>query len=147
VAELTTDLIKRLDRFIALARDVLERYAGLSELASAIFKQQQAADAINREFNEEVSHQLEDIERLFLLERTGNENSREAKRIKGKIQNRHDDKQLKELLVEQTKNRDAVLLKIAQHGGRMDAPIRYTRQLEELEASIEHIQEELDDID
>lgn len=145
--ELKPDDINQIRRLIALARDILQRYAELAEAVNHIIKQQQANDAISREFYEEVSRQLEDIERLFLLERTGNEDSREGKRIRGKFQKREDDKQLRELLKEQTKNYLAIKLKISKYGGETEAPLRLIKQLEELEASIEHIKTELGELD
>lgn len=128
-------------------RDMLQKHADLMEETRGILDKVNIFDGILREFIEESSRQLGDIERLMLLERTGNEDSREAERVRGRMQKRQDDKVLRELLEQETLNRDKLLLKVAKYGGDMSAPLFLMNQLDKVNENIERIKEELGIVD
>jgi hypothetical protein len=128
-------------------RDMLQKHADLMEQSEAIISRLDAFEGTLREFIEESGKQFSDIERLMLLEKTGNEESREASRVKGRMQKRQDDEQLRQLLKETYQSLGEVLIQIARHGGDIDAPVKLIRQREELEAAVERIKDELGILD
>lgn len=129
MAELTPDLIKRLDRFIALARDVLERYARLAEeYDSNRLSLEESRELLTEHFEENarwadnLSKRMDRQERYVILKGMGG-GGRETIQIEQVVAREHIDRALREELVVQQelilqyqKNADKVKLKIAKFG-------------------------------
>ena len=123
------------------------------ERCNDVLQRQDANEAIQREFIEEASRQLEDIQQYLLLERTDNLDTAKGQRVKGRIQRRVDNKELKEMLADQQKLLDAhyknkirLQLQIAQQGGEHGAEVRLITALERTEKNIADTQNAIDRI-
>ena len=101
---LTPDDLSQIRRLIAVTRDVIERYAHLAEVSSGTFDRLNALDGYIREFFEDFSQRLDDIETLLLLEKTGNDKSIKAKVVRERLQTTQNKKSLKRMLTQENRN-------------------------------------------
>lgn len=138
---LTPDDISQVKRLIALTRDLVERYAHLAEVSAGVFDRLNALEGYIREFFEEASQRLDDIETLLLLERTGHGKSAKAKAVRERMQTTQDRESLKRMLNQQTKNLNRLREKQAWYGGT--APLDLLNQIDDVEESIRRIEKEL----
>lgn len=146
MTELSQDLISEIKKLTRWHRDLLTQYKDLAERVETSLDKQDALAEVLREWTEEASRSLDDIEKLLLLERTGNQQTPQADRVKGRIQTRQDKKYLQEELAIQWKNLNRKNQQAAQYGTRMNWPTHIANEIEALEAEVNRLQQELEDL-
>lgn len=141
---LTPDDINQIRRLISIHRALLERDARRGEVLDGVELRLEAMTAIMQELITEVSKLANDqqrIEALLLLERTGHGESDRAGAIRQEIQQEHDDIHLRKLLLQQQRNLERLKEREARYGG--NAPLDLLNQIEEVQAAIDKIKNEL----
>jgi vacuolar-type H+-ATPase catalytic subunit A/Vma1 len=139
------NLIMENRRLFAIARDLISRYASLSEDARASIQNQQALEEILREAFEVQADQLSDIETYILAIATNTQQSRKATKATDSIQRRQDMAQLRKLLTAESENRNRIMLQIAKQGGEATASVSLISRLEKVEENISRIEAELNE--
>jgi len=138
---LTPDDLSQIRRLIAVTRDVIERYAHLAEVSSGTFDRLNALDGYIREFFEDFSQRLDDIETLLLLEKTGNDKSIKAKVVRERLQTTQNKKSLKRMLTQENRNLNRAREQQAMYGGM--APLELQNRIGAIEENIRQIEVEL----
>lgn len=138
------NLIMENRRLFALIRDLISRYASLSEDTRATIQNQQALEEILREAFEVQADQLSDIETYILAIATNTQQSRKATKATDSIQRRQDMAQLRKLLTAESENRNRIMLQIAKQGGEATASVSLISRLEKVEENIGRIEAELE---
>jgi len=155
-------------KLISLNRDIVARYADLSEQARAIFDRLLSFEDRYEEYSGGLIREMDDltdavkrIERLVILDKAGLSQTTEAKTIRHNIQADQDRDYLTAELATQQKllqTRHKTLSKLnqqaAQYGGYDFAPIELQNRIEttqldveQSKAAIEHIKAELRGMD
>lgn len=138
---LTPDDLSQIRRLIAVTRDVIERYAHLAEVSSGTFDRLNALDGYIREFFEDFSQRLDDIETLLLLEKTGNDKSIKAKVVRERLQTTQNRESLKRMLTQENRNLNRAREQQAMYGGM--APLELQNRIGAIEENIRQIEVEL----
>jgi len=138
---LTPDDLSQIRRLIAVTRDVIERYAHLAEVSSGTFDRLNALDGYIREFFEDFSQRLDDIETLLLLEKTGNDKSIKAKVVRERLQTTQNKESLKRMLTQENRNLNRAREQQAMYGGM--APLELQNRIGAIEENIRQIEVEL----
>lgn len=137
-------LIAENRRLFALIRDLISRYASLSEDTRATIQNQQVLEDTLRDAFESMSEQLTDIETYILAIATNTQQSRKATKAVDSIQHRQDVAQLRKLLTVENENRNRIMLQIAKQGGEATASVSLLGRLEKVEENIARIESELE---
>lgn len=138
-------------KLISLNRDIIQRYADLSEQARAIFDRLMSFEDRYEEYSGGLIREMDDltdavkrIERLVILDKAGLSQSTEAVKIRTDIQaDQERDYLTTELITQQkllqTRNKtlSKQLSQAAQYGSRDFAPIELQAKIEATEADIE----------
>lgn len=138
------NLIMENRRLFALIRDLIQRYASLSEDTRATIQNQQTLEDALRDAVESMSEQLTDIETYILAIATSTQESHKATKAVDSIQHRQDVAQLKKLLSAESENRNRIMLQIAKQGGEATASVSLLGRLEKVEENIGRIEAELE---
>ena len=146
MTELTQDLVNEIKKLTGWHRDLLTQYKDLAERVEATLTNQDALAEILREWTEEASRSLDDIEKLLLLERTGNERSTQAIRVKDRMQTRQDRKYLEEELEIQQRNLARKKKQVALRGGSINVTTELANEIEDLEEAVTRLNAQLEDL-
>lgn len=151
-------------KLISLNRDIVARYADLSEQARAIFDRLMSFEDRYEEYSGGLIREMDDltdavkrIERLVILDKTGLSHTTEAVKIRADIQADQERDYLttelitqQKLLLTRNKTLSKQLSQAAQYGSRDFAPVELQTRIEATEAdiadsksTIEHIRKEL----
>jgi DNA repair ATPase RecN len=142
------DLIRQINKFVGVANSVMERYANVAEQVSGIQVQLLALEGALRDHFDEagrrdnnLAKQVERLERLEILDRTGNAYSIDAQQIRKEIKTEHTDNVLRQELAQQIKNLEYVRLKMAKFG--VNIPVDLINEAEAYTEQIDRIRKEL----
>lgn len=146
---LSPDEFKLLRRFIATANAIMERYADLAERVSGADTKQQLLedrlteqlDGITQEINE-LTEAVKRLERLEILERTGNVNSTEGKAIRRRIADEHHDDYLRQEVIQHVRNLEKLKLRAAKYGAH-NVPLNLQNEIDDTEEILARLQAEL----
>ena len=146
------DLVRQVRNLVIVTTSVVERYArSFEELDFIRLMLEEQRETIRDHF-EEVGRQtdkmldrMERIERLEILDRTGNITSREAQRIKEDVASEAHQRALRRELAQQTKNLDNARNRAAKYGV-LDVPTRIINEIESYEERIVVLKQELEDV-
>lgn len=146
---LSPDEFKLLRRFIATANAIMERYADLAERVSGTDTKQQLLDdrlteqleGITQELNE-LTEAVKRLERLEILERTGNINSTEGRAIRRRIADEHHDDYLRQEVIQHVKNLERLKLRAAKYGPH-NAPLDLQNEIDDTEEILTRLRTEL----
>lgn len=143
------DLINQVKRLIGTTNAVIERYArGFEELDGIRLNLEEIRVVLNELVEEhsrwadKISERLDRLERLEILDRTGNMSLPEARRIKQDVADENHLRALRQELAQQVRNLDKANQKAAKYG--MDIPVKLANEIEMFEERIKALREELD---
>jgi hypothetical protein len=143
------DLIRQLAKFIGVANAVLERYAHTAEEINGIRVQLLALEEILRDYTEEsgrrddrLTKQIERLERLEILDRTGHAHSIDADTIRKSITGEHLNNSLMEELTLIVNNLDYARIKAARYG--VNVPTDLFNEIQSYTEQIDRIRNELE---
>ena len=162
------NLLPHVKRVIGLNRDIIQRYAELSEQAAGIFERFSSFEDIYsdnnagliREINE-LTEAVNRLERLAILDKTGFGSSWEAVKIRGDIQADYErdflNQQIideRKLLSQRMKTLSRHQMRAARYGGYDSAPVEIQNDIEstqldidESKVTLEHLQAALKALD
>ena len=127
---------------------VLERYSDIAEEVRAIRIAQLADQGIARDYHEEagrrdnrLAEKIERLERLEILDRTGNTHSIDADQIRKEVKGEHLENALRQELAQHIRNLEYCKLKAARFG--VNVPTDLINEIEMHEEAIKRTREEL----
>lgn len=138
------NLIAETRKLHAIARELFQRYASISEDTRATIQNQQAFEEVFREYIEHSSEQIADISTYILAIATNTQQSRKAAQAVDNLQHKQDLEQLKRLLQVEHDNKNRLMLQIARQGGEATASVSLLSRLEKVEENIGRIEAELE---
>lgn len=162
------NLLPQIQRIVGLNRDIIQRYAELAEQAKGIFERLSNFEDRYDENNEGIINEINELaqavkrlERLAILDKTGNSTSREAVKLRSDIQTDSERDYLtqelinqRKLLTQRTKTLSKQQLRAARYGGIESAPVEMQNDIEstqidieQTKAAIERIQLELNELE
>jgi hypothetical protein len=135
---------------VGVANAVLERYAHTAEEIHGIRVQLLALEEILRDYVEEsgrrddrVVKQIERLERLEILDRTGHAHSIDADQIRKDVKGEHLDNALRQELAQVVKNLDYARLRASKFG--VNVPTDLVNEIQTYIDQIDRIRNELED--
>lgn len=148
MAELTNDDLTQIRRQNTYFRDATRRLSEWGEVIEAIAARLELLEIAVRESSEDEANAIRDLraqikrlEELELLRQSGREDSREAKRLRGTIQDEHSIDHLQEMLLTVTRNLQRAQLKEARAAG--NASLELLNQIDELTSARAEIEAQL----
>lgn len=146
------DLTRQITRLIGTANALMERYADIAEEVRAIRIAQLADQGVTRDYFEEagrrddkLADRIERLERLEILDRTGNIYSIEANQIRKEVKGEHLERALRQELAQHIKNLDYAKLKAARFG--VNIPVDIINEIETYQENVERARKELRELD
>ncbi len=143
------DLVKQVSKYLPVSLTILERHnRAFEELDTIRLRLEEQRELLADYFeesgrqNDKILDRLERVERLEILDRTGNISGREAQRIKETVESEAHQRALQKELRQQVKNLDNAKNRAAKYG--IDIPTRLVNEIEAYQERIEAIKQELD---